>query len=179
MVDPKSSPEKHDQFLRLYVVHEPAVRGFVRSLLPTREDTCEVMQEVAVVLWRKFSELEQADDFRRWAFGVAKIEVMAWRRDRARDRLILNETAIVALAQNVEQRQSYLESQRDALEHCLNRLTPEHRNVLQQAYAENRRIDRIAAELGRSAMSLYKLLHRLRVSLVECTRNVLAREGLS
>jgi len=137
------------------------------------------MQEVAVILWRKYTELAQAEDFRRWAFGVARLEVLAWRRDKGRDRLILNETAMVALAQNTEQRQPFLESQRDALEHCLERLSKEHRSVLQAAYAEGARIDRIAEQLGRSAMSLYKILHRLRISLVECTRSVLAREGFS
>ena len=59
--------EKHDQFLRLYVEHEDALNGFVRSLVPTREDAREVMQEVAVVLWRKFEELPMIEDFRRWS----------------------------------------------------------------------------------------------------------------
>ena len=66
-----SERERHDLFLRLYVQHEEALRGFVRSLVPTLEDAREVMQEVAAVLWRKFEEISSPDDFRRWAFGVA------------------------------------------------------------------------------------------------------------
>ena len=42
--------ERHDLFLRLYVEHEEALNSFVRTLVPTREDAREVMQEVAVVL---------------------------------------------------------------------------------------------------------------------------------
>ncbi|MFM2141520.1 MAG: hypothetical protein RLZZ476_64 [Verrucomicrobiota bacterium] len=30
--------DRHDRFLRLYVEHEEALRGFVRSLVPTLED---------------------------------------------------------------------------------------------------------------------------------------------
>ena len=57
--------DKHDHFLRLYVENEEALRGFVRSLVPTLEDAREVMQETAALLWRKFDELDSAENFRR------------------------------------------------------------------------------------------------------------------
>jgi hypothetical protein len=54
--------QQHEQFLRRYAEHEPALRAFVRSLVPTREDAREVMQEVAVVLWRKFGQRASMED---------------------------------------------------------------------------------------------------------------------
>ena len=54
---PPDEDQHHDNFLRLFAVSEPALRAFVRSLVPRREDLPEVMQEVAVVLWRKFGDL--------------------------------------------------------------------------------------------------------------------------
>jgi hypothetical protein len=36
--------DKHGRFLALYVEHEQALRGFVRSLVPTLEDAREVMR---------------------------------------------------------------------------------------------------------------------------------------
>lgn len=60
-----SDRNRHDQFLRLYVEHEEALRGFVRSLVPTLEDAREVMQEVAALLWRKFDDLDSPENFRR------------------------------------------------------------------------------------------------------------------
>ncbi len=66
------SDQHHDQFLRLFAEHEPALRVVVRSLLPTRTDASDVMQNVAVVLWRKFGEFDATRDFRKWAFGVAR-----------------------------------------------------------------------------------------------------------
>ncbi|MFN9951718.1 MAG: sigma factor, partial [bacterium] len=77
--------ERHDLFLRLYVEHEEALRGFVRSLVPTLEDAREVMQEVAAVLWKKFEALESIEDFRRWAFGVARFEAFNFNRARQRE----------------------------------------------------------------------------------------------
>lgn len=77
--------DKHDHFLRLYVENEEALRGFVRSLVPTLEDAREVMQETAALLWRKFDELDSMENFRRWAFGVARLEALTFRRDQARE----------------------------------------------------------------------------------------------
>ena len=64
--------DNHDQFLRLYVDNEESLRGFIRSLVPSLEDAKEVMQGTAAVLWRKFEQLDSPDNFRRWAFGVAR-----------------------------------------------------------------------------------------------------------
>jgi RNA polymerase sigma-70 factor (ECF subfamily) len=37
------------------------------------------MQETAALLWRKFDELDSQDNFRRWAFGVARLEAQSVR----------------------------------------------------------------------------------------------------
>jgi len=76
--------QHHDQFLRLFAEHEPALRTFVRSLLPSLADASEVMQEVAVVLWQKFAEFDATRDFRKWAFGVARYEALAHLRDQSK-----------------------------------------------------------------------------------------------
>ncbi len=169
---------QHDQFLRFYSEHEPALRGFVRSLVPTREDAREVMQEIAVVLWRKFGSLSQSGDFRRWAVGAARLEVLAWRRDKARDRHVFGDDAMALIANEVEDHGSHLTAQQEALEECLQRLPADQRTLVGAAYASGARVDALAARLGRSAMAIYKTLHRIRMMLVDCTREVLAREGL-
>lgn len=177
MTDVDSS--QHDDFLRLHATHEPAVRGYVRSLLPTRDDASEVMQEVAIVLWRKFEQLDDPKNFRKWAFGVARIEVMTWRRDRARDRHVFSDELADVLAEEAAStiRDERSESQRRALEFCLQKLPADKQRLLQRAYDGDTRIDRLAEELNRSAMSLYKVLHRLRLKMVECTRQFIEREN--
>ena len=171
--------EKHDRFLRLYVKHEEALNGFVRTLVPTREDAREVMQEVAVVLWRKFEDLSSIEDFRPWAFGVAKFKAMAFRRDRARDRLVFDEDVIELLAAEVTENADAYEAERQALDECIGRLGAAQRKLLDAAYAPGARIDALAAAAGRSPMSFYKALHRIRLALMDCTQRALALEGLA
>lgn len=164
-----SEHERHDRFIRLYVANEESLRGFVRSLVPTREDAREVMQEVAAVLWRKFDDQASDEDFRRWAFGVARFEALAFFRDRARDRHVFSDETITLLAQEVESQADPLEAERRALDDCLRKLPETQRALVQAAYAPDVRIDDLASSMGRTAMSLYKLLHRIRMTLVDCT----------
>ncbi|MBI5818391.1 MAG: sigma-70 family RNA polymerase sigma factor [Verrucomicrobia bacterium] len=170
---------RHDQFLRLFTANEPALRAFVRSLVPTLADANDVMQEVAIVLWRKYGECATGEDFRRWAFGVAKFKVLSWQRDRGRDRHVFQEDLTDLLASEAVARSDRLEAQREALRLCLQKLPPEQRHLVDSAYAPDTRMDELARRAGQTAMALYKRLHRIRMALVECTRGVLMKEGWS
>jgi RNA polymerase sigma-70 factor (ECF subfamily) len=174
-----SERERHDRFLRLFVDHEEALRGFVRTLVPTREDAREVMQEVAAVLWRKFDELATDDDFRRWAFGVARFEALAFRRDRARDRHVFSEEVLLMLAEEAESAADALDARREALEQCLGKLPQRQRMLVEAAYAHGVRIDEVAETMGRTAMSLYKELHRIRMTLASCVERTMQREEMA
>ena len=176
---PDLNDQHHDQFLRLFAEHEPALRTFVRSLLPSRGDASEVMQEVAVVLWQKFAEFDTTRDFRKWAFGVARYEALAYLRDRARDRHVFDVELVGRLADDAEAAQQRHEAQREALDTCLQKLPEAQRSLVLAAYANGTRIDEFATQRGQTAMSLYKLLHRIRQALLECVRRTIAREELA
>jgi RNA polymerase sigma-70 factor (ECF subfamily) len=171
--------QQHDRFLRLFVEHEEALRCFVRSLVLTREDALDVMQDVAAVLWRKFGDLSAPEDFRRWAFGVARMEALALRRDRARDRLTFDEDVMMLLAAEAEEEADALEQEREILERCLKKLSEPQRVLVASVYQRGTRIDQLAERLGRTPMSLYKKLHRIRLALSECVNRERTREGFA
>jgi len=171
-----SNDARQERFLRLYTAHEPALRAFVRRLVPSRHDAHDVLQQLALVLWRKFDESASEPDFRRWAFGVARLEVLAWRRDRARDRLVLAEDVLELIAEESARADAWLDAQREALEGCLNKLPSRHRTLLLAAYAGETRIQELAARAGRSVTAFYQWLHRTRLALLRCVRRALAME---
>lgn len=171
--------EQHDDFLRLFMQHEDSLRVFVRSLLFTRDEEREVMQDVAVVLWRKFDGSMDSQAFCRWAFGVARMEALAFRRDRARDRHVFGDDVFELLSQTVSDESEALEAERRALDSCLQKLPDDQRQLVQTAYAPGVRIDDLASRLGRTSMALYKTLHRIRLMLMECTRRALSSEELT
>lgn len=178
MMDASQSSE-YDQFLRLYTEHEPVLRAFVRRLVPKRADAADVMQEVAIVLWRKFDQLDHTENFCKWAFGVARYETLAWLRDRARDRHVFSEDLLNTFADEAIKAESYLSAQREALESCLGKMTDTDRHLVLAAYSEGARIRDIAKRSQRSIVAFYQWLHRMRVRLMDCTRRVLATENFS
>jgi RNA polymerase sigma-70 factor, ECF subfamily len=171
-----SDSDQHDHFLRLYVENEEALRGFVRSLVPTLEDAREVMQEVAALLWRKFDDLDSPENFRRWAFGVARMEALTFRRDQARDRHVFSEDLIRLLEAEAEEAAGQSDREERALEQCLKKLPHAQRSLIETVYVGGVRIDEMARAAGRTPMALYKMLHRTRMALADCIRITLESE---
>jgi RNA polymerase sigma-70 factor (ECF subfamily) len=165
--------------LRSFAAHEPAIRAYVRRLVPLRSDADDVLQDVAVVLWEKFDTFRPGEDFRAWAFGVARFEVLAWLRDRGRDRLVLDAAVVEQIAIEAATVEPQLERQREALEKCLQRVGPTERKLLIEAYRPESRIQDVAAGSGRSEAGFYQWLHRMRRSLMDCIRARLAEEAWS
>ena len=84
------------------------------------------MQEVSVVGWRKFDELDHPDNFRAWACGIARYEVLMYRRKVARDRFVLSDELDQLVAEEGIEELGLRQQQLEALEGCLEKL-PEER----------------------------------------------------
>jgi RNA polymerase sigma-70 factor (ECF subfamily) len=168
--------ENHRRFLRAFTTHEPAVRAYVRRLVPLRADADDVMQEVSVVLWEKFDSFRERSDFKAWAFGVARFEVLAWLRDKGRDRLVLDDEVVSKLAEESAADEPRLARQREALEACMEKVPHAQRELMMEAYQPDARIQSVAERSGRTVPGFYQWLHRMRRALLDCVRNVLAGE---
>lgn len=169
--------DQHEEFLKLFTVNEPAIRAFVRRLVPTRQDSADVMQGISLVLWRKFEELHDRTGFRQWAFTVARFEALAWLRDTRRDRHVLSEDVLHVVAKESATQEDRLSAQRDALDACLEKLPQAHKLLVLAAYATDAQIQEVAMQSGRSVGAFYQWLHRVRAQLVECTQRSLQEEG--
>lgn len=175
MPSPPGHPQ-HDQFLRLYAEHEVALHTFVRSLLPTRQEASEVMQEVIVALWQGFAS---AGEFRPWAFGVARNQVRMYLRGRVRDRHVFDDELVNRLADLAVMQEPQHLTEREALDACLQKLPASQKELVLAAYTKGVRMDDLATRRGQTPMSLYKLLHRIRQALLECVERTLAKEELA
>jgi len=168
--------ELQHRFLRSFTANEPALRAYVRRQVPARADADDIMQEIAVVLWEKFSTFREDGHFKAWAFGVARFEVLAWLRDRGRDRLVLDEEVVARLAEEALDEEPRLARQREALEICIQKVAPDQRNLLMRAYSEDNRIQEVASSSGRTVGGFYQWLHRMRRTLLDCIQRTLTKE---
>lgn len=175
-MESESAEQRYEQFVALFTRNEPALRSFVRSLVWSWDDADEVMQNTGLVLWRKFADFEPETDpqmdFFRWACVVARFEVLAWRRDRARDRHVFDEDIVNLLAEEVSREREALERERKALEVCLQKLPEKQRRIVIAAYEPGVRLNQVAEELGKTATAFYKMLNRIRRTLMECIGSV-------
>lgn len=169
--------ERHHRFLRSFTAHELAIRAFVRRLVPSRVDADDVMQEVAVVLWDKFDTFREEENFGAWAFGVARFEVLAWLRDKARDKILLSEEVVLMIAEETVKEESSFARQREILESCLDKLPSDQRAILMRAYQPEQKIQSVAHESGRTIAGFYQWLYRIRKTLLDCVHRTIAQEA--
>lgn len=163
-----------EEFVRLLTRHDRVIRAFLRSLLPNFADVDEVMQEVSVATWRKFSSLDDSSNFCKWACGIARIQVLRYRRTKARDRIVLGEEIEQLIADEGVEELVERQEQLTALEGCVEQLPEERKRLVLEAYSGKRSMKTIADAAGKSPESIYQVLSRLRRQLLKCIEHSLA-----
>ena len=172
---PRSS--KHDEFVALFVRHEPSIHSFLTSLLANLDDAEVVMQETSMAMWRKFSQFETGTNFRNWAFTIARFEAMNFRRKRQRDRHLFSDELVQLLADDAAQHATQLEEERRVLAHCVAKLGLGDRSVLSGCYREDSTIKEYAETIGRTPNAVRKHVARIRTALSLCVQRTLELEG--
>ena len=157
--------------------HQSRLRAFVRCLLVRTSDVEDVLQDINAVLWEKADEFEPGTDFWAWASQIARFKVFNQVRQYGRERLVFDMATVERLANVAERRIPELDSRREALDHCLNKLAPVQRQLIDLRYVDGHAIDRIAETLGRPKGSIRQTLYRIRAALLDCIQRRLSSEG--
>lgn len=175
----QSDAPGYELFVGLLTRHEPALRRFARTLLPDWGDVDEVMQRTALAAWRKFGQFDLATDFLKWTLVIARYEALAYRRAMARDRLVFSDTFLEQLAEEAEAETELARREERALESCLQKLSPQRRELVLKAYGDGVDQRDVAAAIGKTPAAFYMLLARIRRDLAECIERTLKQEALS
>ena len=157
--------------------HQSRLRAFVRCLLVRSSDVDDVLQDINAVLWEKADEFEPGTDFWAWASQIARYKVLNQVRKYGRERLVFDLPTVQRLADVAQQRLQEFDSRREALDHCLNKLAPVQRQLIDLRYVDGHAIDRIAETVGRPAGSIRQTLYRIRAALLDCIQRRLSSEG--
>lgn len=164
----------HESFVRALARHERVIRAYIRGAGISRpEDVDEIVQEVSLIAWQKFDQLENVNEFPQWACVIARYRVLEFRRKRYKDRLVLSENVFGLLMDEALRETDLQQSRMDQLERCLERLPDANRRLVKAAYQHGASIDELARSAGKQANSLYQQLWRLRQILKTCVENAL------
>lgn len=157
--------------------YERLVRAYIRDAGISRPvDVDEIVQEVSVIAWRKFDQLNDVDEFPRCACVIARHRVLGFRRNRFRDRLVLNEKVFDLLLEEALDEAEQHAAQLRQLEPCLDQLPPASRKLVNAAYEPGASIDELARSAGKKANALYQQLWRRRQLLRKCVKDAIQNE---
>ena len=171
-------PVSDSRFVELLAKHEPEIRAYIRVSLPSPHDVAEVMQNVSLVAWRKFAELENAEsDFARWTCVIARYEIMKFKRGLARDRFVLQNDVVETLCEEGETETALRAQQIQLLERCLEQLPKDRREFVMEAYSPGVTMRELARRRGRKPDALYQLMRRIRLKLEACVSRRLEKLG--
>ena len=179
MADQTPDASRHEEFVSLYVRHEPAVFSFVLSMVQNTADSEDVVQRASMTMWRCFDQYQSGTNFRNWAFQVAKNEALNHLTKMRRDRHVFGEKLIDLLADQSEEQAEKLDVRRRALDACLVKLPAEDHEMVAGCYAEGSTIRSFAEQAEESANKIYKRLNRIRRQLQKCIERQLGLEEVA
>jgi RNA polymerase sigma-70 factor (ECF subfamily) len=173
----QASGSRPDDFVRLFVAHERRILSFICTLVPRLADAEDIAQEVSGVLWEKFAEFRPGSDFSAWAFRIAQLKVLEFRRRERRGRLLFSDELLEQLASDATAESQRMERQQLALDDCLSQLSEPHRRLLQARYRPGGTLIEAAKLASRSVVTARKLLRSLHATLLDCVTRTLDQEG--
>ena len=168
----------NEAFYRSLIDAQRGLYAYILRLLPNPTDANDVLQETNLVIIGKQSEFRTGANFIAWAAGIARYQVLAFRRDAGRERLVFGDQLVDQLATRGVVQTDKLGIMFEALEHCRAKLSGPDLRLLDSRYGENLSVAEIAAKVGRSPRAISQALYRIRITLLECIQQVVeVQEG--
>jgi RNA polymerase sigma-70 factor (ECF subfamily) len=167
----------HELFTRHWTKAQPVVAGYLASLVSDLNEADDLLQEVAIVLLRKFAEFDEQKSFTGWALGIARYEVLSAKRSHARSFICHNSDLVENITQTYVKLAPELDQRAEALSHCIERVEGRSREALRMRYEESRTPAEIARLLDMAAGTVRVLLSRIRTSLYDCIEHRMSADG--
>ena len=168
--DGGGQPLGDEAFVGQMTASQRDLRTFIVGLIPHQVDADDVLQEVNLALWRKRHLYDPKQEYLRWAFGFAALEVRSFRSRAAKGRIWFSESTIQSLADEWPDKISFLEDCRQVLARCLQKLNEADRRVVEAKYGDSRSVKQIANDTEKPLSTVYDTLSRALKSLRNCVR---------
>ena len=143
------STDNSVEFTRLWTNVQPNVMAYISASVRQFSDAQDVVQNVAVAAVKKFDDYDRAKPFAGWIIGIARVEVLRYLRQHAKDRhQLVDEDVLVQLAGTWERNLNQLEEERAALMQCLKLLRGRPREMIEHRYGSGLKTAEIAEITG-------------------------------
>ncbi len=175
LAETPAAPKK-DDFIQLFLAAKPDLSRYVLSLVRDRDALDDIMQDLAIALWRKFEDYDSDRPFLPWACRFAFYQSLKHRqRTHRRSWQLSDENALERAPAPVQD--EWQEARNEALESCLGSLPSADRELIQCRYASKETIQQMAKRTKISVHKLYHALDRIREDLMAGVTGRMREQG--
>lgn len=158
-------------FAARWVEAQQAVGTFIAACGTNFHDTEDLLQKTAVIALEKYADYDpQRGPFLAWVIGIARYQIMNWRRTAGRDRHIFATEVIDHLAAVQSQPERQLNGPGQEVAWCIEKVRGRSRSILELRYMECLKPAQIAERIGSTSGSVRGILNRARKSIRDCVQ---------
>lgn len=165
-----NNTEQSEVFTRRWTKAAPAVATYIRGMIRDYHAAEDILQDVAVVLFRKFDRYDPALPFTGWAIGVARNEVLMHMRKRKRDFITVQSDIVDTIGEMCSEMEGEISLTSHALRECVDKVQKRNRRLLGMCYVDGLTPGEIAAREGVSSGAVRIVLFRIRKFLLACVQ---------
>ena len=170
-----STDVQTERFIRCLTDHQSRLLAYLVALLGDLHEARNVLQDTNLELWRKSGDFVEGTDFAAWSRRVAHFKVLAYLRDKKRDRHLFDEALLNQIAER-PQPDDDDESLHIALRHCLAALPDRVRLLISRRYGSGQSIRELARLVDKSEAAMKVSLSRIRKHLLHCIERRMAAD---
>jgi len=156
---------------------QSTITAFIASVVRDHHDAEDILQRTAAAVVAKFDHYDATRPFTAWAIGIAKVELLRFRQERGKERVVFDDEAIRAIATAYGESESQLRDLKEAIVDCLSQLRGRVRGILEAYVRKGADTEGIAADLNMTKNAVFVTLHRARTALRQCIDRRMARTG--
>ncbi len=161
---------EQDPILERFIRLQPQVAAYVRSLMSTREDAADLLQELSLAFLLRGGASAEPTQMLRWCRGAARnLALHHWRSARRHREIFADGPSTQGQADAAEPRSlERAVADRDSIERCLRCLDGHSRRLLLLRYVAGKTSAEIARGSHQSPAAVRMKLMRVREDLRRC-----------
>jgi RNA polymerase sigma-70 factor, ECF subfamily len=173
-----ASGPQTERFLQLLGANDRGLFAYVYALTANWQDAEEVMQRLRIRVWQQFEEYDENKPFAAWARAIAYYLVLAYRKEKSRQREFFTERILEAVSHRFEAHADRASDRREALLGCLEKLDGRKRDLVHEYYSSQKdSAETIAHKLSMTPNALRQSLFRVRKMLYDCVERTVRSES--
>ena len=157
----------NEEFIVKLTEAQSGLYAYIYTMIGDHNKAKDVLQESNLVMWRKLNDFD-GKNFEAWSVTICKFQVMAFFRDKKRDKLLLDTELAEQVSKTAEKEHSFFNRAEPQLHECIAKLPEQNQDLIKLKYFEKLKMNEIANKLDRKLSAVKVAIHRIRKTLFDC-----------